>query len=444
MTRFVRSLCALGLVLLLLTGASALAEDAAAEGPSESAARSLLEHELKAWSAEVSDPWTKQILSGTAITAISSAPGKDGTTSVQLTVAYPLLHSGLSDKVKFVPGETDYQEMLRGVVKNMKESQKTMDLAATEKASPGGGSLTWASGKGFDKLKRAILADAAAANKSYNGRALTTALTNAIFPHAQRVPSLTLSPTLESGTLTAIVPDMDKVLQQASDSIFKSIAMAKVVQKPTADELREQFTGKLATLARQYGLKSGKSLAEDEKKQSFTFDLHKLAEQGIEGFPDIVQYQSDYKVKLEKTISALEQDVASLPDYPVVKEPRSGMMEGSRFGEVVRITRPNGTDDCVVFFRYPWSDIVGEIKVYVHEEDTAIVRITPGEYIMEVYSGKLWYGDEHFFGPNTKMEETNVEIKEGRVYYTISLPEDAEPTVKMHYIQGDDESYKFP
>ncbi len=446
MTRFLRVLCVVLLIALLSTGFVALADGTNRESIAESCTNQELMRELNAWVSEVSDPWTAQILSNTTIRTVTAVPSQLSTVTVHVAVDYPLLHSGLTDKSKYVPGESDYQTMLRGVVQNMRESQKTLELQAMVTVPEDGGEpkLKWASGRGFDRLKRAVLADAAAANKSYNGRALTTALTDAIFPHALRVPSLSLTPALDSATLTAIVPDVDALLQQTADSIFKTIATAKVVQKPTPDALREQYMDKLAALARQFGLKSDKKLAPDEKKQSFTFDLGKLAEEGISGFPEITQYRADYQAKLDATLSALSEEVGTLPDYPVVKEPRSGMMEGSRFGEVIRITRPNGTDDCVIFFRYPWSENIGEIKVYVNEEDTAIVRVTPGEYIMEVHSGKLWYGEEHLFGPNTKMESTPVEIKEGRVYYTVVLPDESEPIVKMHYIQGDDESYKFP
>lgn len=363
--------------------------------------------------------WLREVLSGTEITGVTAEQTTaKGVTPIKMTVAFPLLHTGIGEKSPY--GTLEGAELLAAALQNANTGKEEMTIQGNVGADKDGKTkVTWHGSKGYDALRKRLSTVAKEGAGSFQKKAFLTALSQAVFPHPVRDLRLDVSGGPHKVMLSAVMPDVDGLLTTAANNVYVAAAYAGDAGKLSAEELAARLDAEVQALYRQSA--TAKKTDKNAPKASFLADVQTLLHPEETGA--LADYRKAYEQKVADAQTGLSEKVAKLPEYPAAERPATGRIEGTNVVRMntsrVYFRMQEGSYDCLVKL-YRTSNDELACSAYVRGGDSCTLLMLTNNYRMEIELGMIWYGDEHGFGPDALKSTVNKRF-EWKYDYTLGV-----------------------
>ncbi|MCL2544876.1 MAG: hypothetical protein FWE77_03040 [Clostridia bacterium] len=392
------------LAILLLAASGASAAFATGTAPSAhtpqqaEAAALATEHVLaniEILQASTKSPWIKEMLENASITDTAvGEPNKSGAIPVEITVAYPLLASGVDAKTPF--DGNDPEAFVRAALENAMSETGAHVLQATVTFREGKDpTFKWHASKGFSGFRTALTNRAKTSAASFSSKPMVAALSAFVFDHPVRGAKLDVTGGLRAMNLRAVAPPINRMLRIAANNALTRVAYEAQGPNTNMDVLRSLFDEEIA----KYGATFAKaSKAKTDQNVSLSFDpLALLEERKADVNAQAEAYRTEYTADSSMYMMALLFRTMELPDLPALPKPETERLQGGRNGTKVTVRAKKGDGDLMVrFIRDNDVKALG----FIRDGGRVVFYLPSGNYIMQSGSGSIWYGEEELFGPD--------------------------------------------
>jgi len=429
-----KRIAVLFLVLLFIPVSLGAAAEAADTAGIKQAVESFLSAEMQRQAGIASTEWERYIYAQGLAELDMDLAKFDITKEKPLAVSF-MVASGQPDVKNQPPYQGDPEPFLRGIIQAMgtMSVKVKLSLLITEQ---NGYLVTYAKG-GEASLQKTVKGQATKAQKAMADKTVLAALVDYLMPtpiimpkKAPANPALevknlayesyvqrnNINPIIEPFTgamlygikgqkldasygpekivLKYTVPFFSTMLQKAAENLCEELAFDRKAKDYTNAELNAQFLKQVEKdlIAYRYGKKSDV----EEMYQINLLDLSVTVKPA-----DLYQHESDNPTMTGIFLqAAIAGAVAELPDYPAIRDPKTGVVSGSN----------NGTKVVFQFNKFYKDEYNRSVSVYdmadrrisvtyIAAGKQASIRIPQGLCYFKIGVGRAWYGPENLFGP---------------------------------------------
>ena len=461
----------MGLILSLV--ASAFASEASAT--MEAAVEQFLNESMEKAADNATDGWERYIYSRGASGIELQLENYDVTKGKPLAVNF-MLTSGnvhIKDQPKY---EGDPEAYLNGIIQSMSAPDLKVKLNLSFEQSGNGYTAAFAP-KAEASLNKTVKSAAASAKKAFGDKKVLTALSDYFMPSpiavTRKVPSalragenqmtyirylnridlnevdqpllpsllyaikgckLDLSGGPQAIALTFSAPDLSAMIGYANSEVQKEIPYDVRAKEYTSWDLMLKIV--LSVERQAIDFRHGKAKGITER---YEFDMFNMP-QNEDAF-SISSTNHDTEAlwgKLESAAGDIESVIGGLPDYPAIKNPKSGLVSGKSSGTTCKFVMPkDGLNYSIsVYSAYTSKKI---LTVFSSKGKQVSVRIPMGDVYFIVGEGDIWYGPNHLFGEGGYyMKTVNQMIKSNRYIHTFTIKPKTGGNVETYPLNYDD------
>jgi hypothetical protein len=424
----------------------------------EAAVEQFLQEAMAAQAQSASNGWQKYIYSRGVSSITMPLENFDITKGKPLAVSF-MLTSG-NPHIKEQPKYTgDAQAYLNGIIQSMSAPDTKAKLNLNITNVSGGYAVTFAP-KAEASLQKAVSTAAVASQKAFADKKVLAALMDFYLPSPMAAPKkapatlpasmyqqayiryldristdedtrlllpaflyaikdckLDTSGGPEALVLTFSVPDLYGLLESAGSDVQYDMRYDGRAKAYTQEDLKLIIAARVEqkAIAHRHGKDKGTA-------EYFTFNLFdpKLE---LDAFALTSAYQEIDALQsmLEDAVSNTEYSILELPDYPAVKNPKSGLVSGRNSGTKCYFNMPkDGLNYCICVYS-SWNDEM-ILAAYSNNGSRVSVRIPQGNVYFVIGEGETWYGPKYLFGETgSYMKTENIDILSNRYYHTFTV-----------------------
>ena len=131
--------------------------------------------------------------------------------------------------------------------------------------------------------------------------------------------------------------------------------------------------------------------------------------------------RSNLLVALDNAVENITVFIGKLPDYPAVKAPKSGVVDGKSSGTKCIFNMPkDGLNYCVSVYSASTDQQI--LVAFSNNGSRLTVYIPKGDVYFIIGEGEIWYGGKYLFGnEGGYMKTENIQIKGSDYYHTFTI-----------------------
>ncbi len=438
-----------------------LCAQAFAAGPAltiEEAVHQFLQEAMAKQAQIASDGWQRYVFSRGAASISIPLENFDIAKGKPLAVSF-MLTSGNPQTKKQPQYTGDAEAYLSIIIQSMTtpDTKAKLNLNITEVS--GGYAVAFAP-KAEAALQKAVKSAAASAQKAFSDKKVLTALTDFFLPSPIAVPKkapaslkdgeyrqayiryldristdeenrlllpsflyaikdckLNASGGPEALELTFLIPDLLGMIESAGSDVQYDMRYDGRAKAYTKEELKHKIIANLEQKAIAH--RHGKNKGTAEYYKFNLFDLNR--ELDAFALTSIYSDSAAPKSKLETAVSGTAESMNELPDYPAVKNPKSGLVSGRNSGTKCIFNMPkDGLNYCVCVYSASSDEQI--LAAYSNNGGRLTLRIPQGTVYFIIGEGATWYGPKYLFGETgSYMKTENIDILSNRYYHTFTV-----------------------
>lgn len=237
------------------------------------------------------------------------------------------------------------------------------------------------------------------------------------FLYAIKDCKLDVSGGPEALTLIFSVPDLYGMIASAQSDVQYEMRYDASAKAYTQEDLARILAASVAQKAIAYRHKKDKGTNE-----SYRFNLFELKGE-LDAFALASAYQDTGALQtvIDNAVSDTEDMIFDLPDYPAVRNPKSGLVSGRNSGTKCIFNMPkDGLNYCVSAYSASSDEQI--LAAYSNNGSRISVRIPQGSVYFVIGEGETWYGPDYLFGETgSYMKTETIEILGSSYYHTFTV-----------------------